>query len=388
MKADKRIEQWAEILVDYSCKVKKGEWVYLLTNSQETRPLYDAVRREILRRGAHVSDHFVYDPCGCTRTGIQHDHLFLGEASLEQLSFSPEFKLTELKAMQAIIIIEGNPDHRLMRNIPYWKYPERMKTLEPFIDEKMKKRWVLTNYPTRALARNSGMPLIELREFVYSSLFLNSQDAIAEWQKVSNSQARLIEFLQDADSALIKGRQSNLLMSIADRKWDNCDGRFNLPDGEIFTGPLENSADGVIDFGDFPIVCGDGEVSGIKLRFQSGKVVEASAKKGNEYLQSILNADEGASYIGELAIGTNFNIQKPTKEILFDEKIGGTVHIALGSGYPETGSQNKSAIHQDIVKTLKIFSPADHDQAEFFIQKGSRRFRLIKGADGLAFERV
>jgi len=385
---DKKIEKWAKVLVDYSCNVQRGEWVYLLTNCPETKPLYDAVRKEVLKKGAHVSDHFCYDPCGCTRMGIQHDDLFLTEASPEQLDCFPEFKLTEIKAMQAVIAIEGVSDSQKMGEIPPWKYPRRMKTLNPLINERMKKRWVLTNYPTKFLAQNSGMTLKELWNFVYSALFLKKEDPVAEWQKVSDNQAELIDFLKDVELIRIKGVQSDLTLKVAGRIWDNCDGRFNFPDGEVFTGPIEDSANGVIFFGDFPIICGGKEVSGIKLSFQSGKVIEASAEKGNEFLQSLLETDEGASYIGELGIGTNFGIQKPTKEILFDEKIGGTIHLALGDGYAETGSQNKSAIHQDIIKPLAIFNPNDPDQAELLVLKGNSWFRLVKTAGKLSFKKV
>ncbi len=384
---DKRIGKWAKVLVDYSCKIQKGEWVYLLTNTVEAKPLYDAVRKEILRKGAHVSDHFVYDPCGCTRTGVQHDYLFLKEAAPEQLDCFPEFKLAELKTMDAVIVIEGVSDYA-GTTIPSWKFSRRMKTIQSLVSERMEKRWVLTNYPTRALAKNLGMPKKKVWKLIYPILFLDRKDPVAEWQKVSQGQAKLIEFLKDVELMRVKGTQSDLTLKVAGRIWDNCDGHYNFPDGEILTGPVEDSANGIIFFGDFPIICGGKEVSGIKLRFLNGKVVEASTEKGNEFLQAIIATDEGASYIGEFAIGTNFGIKKPTKEILFDEKIGGTVHLALGDGYAETGSQNKSAIHLDLIKPLTIFDSQDSDQAELLALKGDSWFRLVKGDGKLTFEKI
>ncbi len=384
---DKRIEKWAKVLVDYSCKIQKGEWIYLLTNTVEAKPLYDAARKEVLRKGAHVSDHFVYDPCGCTRTGVQHDYLFLKEAAPEQLDCFPEFKLAELKTVDAVIVIEGVSDYS-GTPIPSWKFSQRMKTIQPLVSERMKKRWVLTNYPTRALAKNWGISKKEVWKLLYPILFLDKKDPPAEWQRVSQNQAKLIEFLKDVELMRVKGTQSDLTLKVTGRIWENCDGHCNFPDGEIFTGPIEDSANGVIFFGDFPIICGGNEVSGIKLNFLNGKVIEASAEKGNEFLQAIIATDEGASYVGEFAIGTNFGIKKPTKEILFDEKIGGTVHLALGDGYAETGSKNKSAIHQDIIKPLAIFDPDDPDQAELLVLKENSWFRLVKKDDKLTFKKI
>lgn len=384
---DKRIEKWAKVLVDYSCKIQKGEWVYLLTNTVEAKPLYDAARKEILKKGAHVSDHFVYDPCGCTRTGVQHDYLFLEETTPEQLDCFPKFKSAELEMMDAAIIIEGVSDYT-GSPIPSWKFSQRMKTIQSLVGKRMEKRWVLTNYPTRAFAKNLEMPKWEAWRLIYPILFLDKKDPVAEWQKVSRDQAELIEFLKDAELMRVKGTQSDLTLKVAGRIWENCDGHYNFPDGEILTGPVEDSANGIIFFGDFPIICGGKEVSGIKLRFLNGKVVEASAKNGNEFLQAIIATDEGASYIGEFAIGTNFGIKKPTKEILFDEKIGGTIHLALGDGYAETGSQNKSAIHLDLIKPLSIFGSQDSDQAELLALKGNSWFRLVKKDDKLTFEKI
>ncbi len=385
---DKRIEKWAKVLVDYSCKIQKGEWVYLFTNCPQAKPLYDATRKEILKRGAHISDHFVYDTCGCGRVPIEHDYLFLSEASPEQLNYFPEFRLKELENMQAVIIIEGASKPPKNIEIPSWKYAGRMKTLKQIMDERMKKRWVLTNYPNQILAKNSEVSLKDFREFAFSSMFLNKENPVSEWLKVSQNQTKLIEFLKDVEMVKVKGTQSDLTLKVAGRIWDNCDGRFNLPDGEVFTGPIEDSANGVIFFGDFPSTCGGKEVSGIKLTFQDGKVIEASAEKGNEFLQALLQTDEGASYLGEFGIGTNFGIQKPTMEILFDEKIGGTIHLALGSGYAGTGSKNQSAIHHDIIKPLAIFNPRDPDQAELLVLKGNSWFRLAKTGSILTFEMV
>ena len=382
---DSKIARWAKILVDYSCNIQSEDWVYLATNCIEAKPLYDAVRREALKKGAHISDHFGYDPCGCSRTGIQHDHLFLTEATQKQLDCFPEFKLAEIKAMQAIILIEGIPDPEEVAGVPTWKFSERMKTLKPLIEERMSSSWVLTNYPTEALAQSMGVSLEEAWEFIFPALFLDKKDPVDAWQKVFQDQERLIEFLKTIDVIRIKGKLSDLTLMVRDRIWENGDGHFNLPDGEVFTAPIEDSVNGVIYFGDFPIICGGSEVSGIKLTFQSGRVVEASAEKGNEFLQAILKTDDGSSRLGELGIGTNFGIKKPTKEILFDEKIGGTVHLALGDGYLKTGSQNKSAIHQDIIKPLAIFDSNDSDQAEFLALKNGKWLRLMRKKDILTF---
>ncbi len=214
-----------------------------------------------------------------------------------------------------------------------------------------KLKWVGLPYPVNAEAQEATMSLAEWEDFVYSSCLVDNENPIAEWKKIHKQQEKICNFLNQVDEIHIIGEDTDLTFGIKGRTWENCDGKINMPDGEVFTTPLENSANGTIRF-TFPGIYSGREIEDITLAFKDGKVVKASATKGNDLLQKTLKI-EGADRIGEAAIGTNYDITKFTKNILFDEKMGGTIHIALGDSYPETGGQNKSPIHWDILKDMK-----------------------------------
>jgi aminopeptidase len=233
-------------------------------------------------------------------------------------------------------------------------------------------RWCLTLFPTQAHAQDAQMSLNAYREFVFEACYLNDPDPVARWRELSARQARMIEWLTPRREVHVTGPETDLRLSIEGRSWNNSDGKRNFPSGEVFTGPIEDSANGVITYG-VPSAVRGVEVENIRLVFENGKVVEASAEKGDDLLQSQLSADEGARYLGELGIGTNYNIQIPTKSILFDEKIGGTVHLALGQAYKETGGQNESAIHWDMICDLRQ-GGAIYLDGELFQENG--RFKL------------
>jgi aminopeptidase len=224
--------------------------------------------------------------------------------------------------------------------------------MRPIRQAIMRKRWCLTLYPTQAYAQDAEMSLREFESFVYATTFADQPDPIRQWKKLSAMQQRLIGRLRGADEIRIVGAGSDLKFSVKGRTFINADGRNNMPDGEIFTGPVESSAEGFISY-DFPVCVGGREVDGVRLAFRKGKVVEASAAKNEKYLLTMLDCDAGARRLGELGIGTNRMISKFIKNILFDEKIGGTIHLALGNGYPETGSKNISALHWDMIKDLR-----------------------------------
>jgi len=196
------------------------------------------------------------------------------------------------------------------------------------------------------------MSLAAYEEFVFGAMALNENDPVAFWRKKGEEQARLIERLEQSREIRIVGPETDLTLSIESRKFLNGDGMHNMPCGEVFTGPIEDSANGEVYFG-IPVAVGGREVSGVKLRFEGGKVVEASAEKGEEYLNAMLDADEGARYLGELGIGTNYGIPRATKNILFDEKLGGTVHLAVGRSYEKTGGKNESSVHWDLICDLR-----------------------------------
>jgi aminopeptidase len=213
--------------------------------------------------------------------------------------------------------------------------------------------WTGTQYPTQASAQDGEMSLAEYEDFVFTAGHLDKPDPVASWRQVSERQQRLVDFLNGKrDYHVVAANGTDVRMSVAGHTWINCDGHANFPDGEVFTGPVVESVDGQINFS-FPAVHHGRECDGVRLTFRNGKVVDASAAKGQDFLYSMLDMDGGSRFLGECAIGTNYQITRYTRNTLFDEKIGGTVHFALGAGYPETGNKNESGLHWDMVVDLR-----------------------------------
>ncbi|HEV8043892.1 MAG TPA: aminopeptidase, partial [Rubrobacter sp.] len=227
---------------------------------------------------------------------------------------------------------------------------KRNKPLSEMVLEK--DRWVVTLFPTEALAQEAHMSLSEYEEFVFEAMGLNEKDPVRYWNEKSAEQERLIGRLEEAREIRIVGPETDLTLSVEGRTFVNSAGRRNMPCGEVFTGPIEDSANGKVYF-DVPAAVAGREISGAWLCFEEGKVVEARAQKGEEYLMSLLDADAGARYLGELGIGTNYGIRRPSANVLFDEKLGGTVHLAIGRSYAETGGKNDSSVHTDLVCDLR-----------------------------------
>jgi aminopeptidase len=212
--------------------------------------------------------------------------------------------------------------------------------------------WVVTQYPTNASAQDAGMSLTDYENFVFSACMVDKKNPIAEWRKVSKYNERLIKYLKRKKKIRITAPDTDFSFNVAGRKWINCDGKNNFPDGEVFTAPHENSAQGHVRFS-FPAVYGGREVLDVRLEFKNGKAVKANAEKGVDFLNAMLDMDRGSRFLGETAIGTNFEIKQFTRNILYDEKIGGTFHMALGNSYPESGGKNKSALHWDMICDLR-----------------------------------
>jgi aminopeptidase len=223
-------------------------------------------------------------------------------------------------------------------------------------------------FPTDAYAQDADMSLADYTEFVYAACHLDDDDPVAFWRGVSAEQERLVTWLADKRELHVLGPDTDLRVGVAGRSWMNANGRRNMPDGEIFTGPQEDAVNGVVRFS-FPSQVQGREVEDIRLRFEGGRVVEATAAKNQDYLKRMLELDEGARRLGEFAIGTNYGITQFTKNILFDEKIGGTMHMAIGAGYPETGSRNESAIHWDMICDLRQGSTITAD-GQLFAKDG------------------
>jgi aminopeptidase len=277
---------------------------------------------------------------------------FLQEASAAQLTHVPSPALFEAQAVNARIRIAAESDTRSMGRVDPARQARFERARDPIRQAARRTRWVLTQYPTDAYAADARMPLSEYEAFVTRALFLDRPDPRGSWHELGRRQAGLVEFMAGVGSVRIEAADTDITLSVAGRTWINSDGKRNMPSGEIFTGPVEESAAGRLRCG-FP-VCRDGrELVGIRLEFVDGKVVEAQAEQGEDYLLAMVDIDAGARRLGELGLGLNSGIDRFTGSILYDEKIGGTVHLALGQSYPETGGVNNSALHWDLIVDLR-----------------------------------
>lgn len=345
---DVRIERWAQTLVHYCLYVKAGETVAIHSTPLAT-PLLEAVYREVLRAGAYPLPLLQLE---------SFDEMLLREGNDAQLAWIPPHtaSLAERIDARLLIMASGNtkglsgidPAHMAVRRQAYGELAKTYRRRE----QEGTFRWSLTLYPTAAYAQDSNMSLSEFEEFVYNACFLNDTDPSARWKELSVQQQRLVDWLVGHRHVHILGEGTDLTLSIENRVFINSDGKRNFPSGEFFTGPVENSANGVIRF-DIPASYDGRAAEGVRLVFRDGKVVEASAAQGQDYLEQMLNLDEGARYLGEFAFGNNARVDRSTRNILFDEKMGGTVHLALGASYPETGGVNQSSLHWDMVCDLR-----------------------------------
>jgi aminopeptidase len=332
------VARWAELLVDYCLKVEAGESV-AVSAEIEGRPLVEACYKAIVRRGAHP----------LIRLELPGLHeFFLREASAAQLAHVPPAALFESQSASARIRIAAETDTHSMSRVDPKRQAAFDRARDPIRQSARRARWVLTQYPTAAYAADAKTSLPEYEAFVIGAMFLDRPDPTAAWKELGRKQAGLVEFMAGIRTVRIEADETDLTLSVAGRTWVNSDGRRNMPSGEIFTGPLEDSANGRLRTS-FP-VCRDGrELMGISLEFDQGRVVRATAAQGEEYLLAMLDLDQGARRLGELGLGLNSGIDRFTGSILYDEKIGGTVHLALGQSYPETGGVNNSALHWDLI---------------------------------------
>lgn len=341
---DPRVLKLADVLVNYSVKVKPGEWV-LINASIKAEPLANEVYKKVIQAGAHCSMQWSNDATG---------EIFMKEANKDQIEWlSP---VTEMLYGQAdvLIALKAVENTRSLSGVDTEKQKARGIATRSLMETYMKRaaegdlRWTLTQYPCDAYAQEADMSLNDYEDFVYSTTFCDLEDPVVEWLKVHDEQQKIIDWLKGKKIVTVKSPNADLTLSIEDRIFINSDGTKNMPSGEVFTGPVEDSANGWVKF-TYPAIRGGREVEGVRLEFKDGKVVHATADKNEEYLISQLDSDEGSRFLGEFAIGTNYGITKFTKSILYDEKIGGSFHMAVGAGYPETGSVNKSAIHWDFI---------------------------------------
>ena len=346
--ANQYLSKLAKLIVNYSVDVKKGEEA-LITSTYEAMPLIRELCKEILKAGGYPLLR-IYDET--------LDEIFYRYASEEQLKHvSPIEKYTYEKIDVRISILSSTHTKHLSSIDPN-KIRIRRSAQRKLTEIFMKRsaagelKWVVVPYPTKALAQEAGLSYIDFEEFVYKACKLNEEDPISAWRKQGRMQEEIIKMLSKVSEIRIVDEDTDLTLRVDGRTWINDDGHKNMPGGEVFTAPIEDSVEGCITF-TYPAVWRGIEVEGVRLKFKKGEVIEATAIKGEEHLKKILEVDEGAKRVGEFAFGLNYSINKFTKIILFDEKIGGTLHLALGAAYPETGGKNKSAIHWDMIKDLR-----------------------------------
>lgn len=346
---DARLRKLAHVLVNYSARVKRAQLVRLSSPCIAT-PLVAALTREVLRAGGHPSLRLSFD---------EFDEVVLAEASEEQLRYVNPVAVHEVEKIDAHIGIWADENTKNLSRVDPKRLSISQAARKPIFNRFMaraaegKLRWVGTQYPTNAHAQDAEMSLSEYADFVFKAGLLDQPDPIAAWEKVSATQQRLVDHLNGKrDYRVVAANGTDLRMSVAGRTWINCDGHENFPDGEVFTGPVLDSVEGQVNFS-FPAVHLGREVTDVKLTFRHGRVVDASASKGQDFLYQMLDMDAGSRMLGECAIGTNYGITSYTRNTLFDEKIGGTVHFAVGAGYPETGNDNESGLHWDMVVDLR-----------------------------------
>ena len=341
---DPRTTKLADILVNYSTKVKKGDWAIVIGNL-ETEPLIEEVVRLAVRAGAHVNTLLTSENISSSA---------VKESSKEQLEWiSPYEDMIYTKA-DVLFSIDGGRNTRSMSGIAPEKQQIRGAARQDLMKIYMQRsaskdlRWVITQFPTNSGAQEADMGLREFEDFVYRTTFADQDDPVAEWQKVHDEQQHYVDWLKGKKKVEVRSKYAEITLSIEDRLFENSDGENNMPSGEIFTSPIEDSCNGWVKF-TYPAINAGREVEGVRLEFKDGRVVKASAEKNEDFLIKMLDMDEGARTLGEFAIGTNYGIDRFTKSILYDEKIGGSFHLAVGAGFPEVGGKNESALHWDFI---------------------------------------
>jgi aminopeptidase len=351
--SDLRLQKFANILVEYSTRVAPGDRI-LIEATTAAEPLVRELHALILQKGA-IPHPLVGFP---GLVPFIQDDAYLRHASAATLDFTPTFHKLAYEEFEGRIRVHSATNTRAAGGLDPVKAERRRRALGSITAAQMRRsaegkfKWVTTIYPTEGYAEEAGMGLSQYEDFVFGAVHAQEDDPITYWKSTAAAQQRVIDFLSDKKEVVLHGPNVDLKLSIEGRTFENSVGVHNMPDGEIFTGPVEDSLNGWVKF-TFPAIYGGVAVEGAELRFSKGRVESAKAVKNEEYLLKMLDSDDGSHYVGEFAIGTNRDINRFTGHILLDEKIGGSFHMALGAGYPETGSRNRSAIHWDMICDLR-----------------------------------
>ncbi|MEB3859574.1 MAG: aminopeptidase [Desulfurococcales archaeon] len=352
------VDRLARLVVDYCLGLREGDEV-LVSFSLEAVDLARAIAFRAIDRGAYPHLRLTLEDVN------EYFHRFAPRSVLERVSPIEEYTMERVDALVSIIgprhskpLAGVDPERLALRT----SASRRLTEIFMRRDGEGSLRWTVTAYPTPSMAQEAGMTPLEMEYFVYRALKLHEEDPVEAWRRQAESQEAVRRILSRASELRVVGENTDITFRVEGRTWINDDGRKNMPGGEVFSAPHEDGVDGEIYF-EFPLVWRGVELRGVRLRFRRGEVVEASAEVGGEVLQRLLKVDDGARRLGELAFGLNYDIQRHTKIVLFDEKIGGTMHMALGAAYPATGGTNKSSIHVDIVKDLrrnaKVYADGD-----------------------------
>lgn len=336
-------EKFASLLVHYCTEVAPGDNVMLNIESPAL-PVARALVREVLRSDATPVLRVTYPEWTYDLVDLATEDFF---------DRKPEIDHAEIERTQAWIRVNAPTNKRQLQGVDKQRITRLGKRNKQVLEHRLENtRWVGSLFPTDAGAQDAGMSLDEYERFVFGAMYLFEDDPVAKWNELEQFQARLIERLAKASEVRIAGEDTDLTLSVEGRTWVNSNGRKNMPSGEVFTGPIESSARGTVRF-HVPSSVNGSLVENVLLRFEDGKVVDAEAARGEDLLHAQLDTDAGSRYLGELGIGTNYEIQMPTLNTLFDEKIGGTVHLALGRSYTETGGVNESSLHWDLICDLR-----------------------------------
>ena len=342
-------DKYAEVLVDYSTNVQKGDLVQIRGTSVYTKDLVKAVYKRVLERGGNP----------IVRTSIEDlTDTFIKYASDEQLDFVDSITKLEYETVDKFISIGGPMNTKNLAKADMKKLARRGKATKALSELLMKRSaegsasWVIADVPTHALAQEAKMSFDEYSEFLFKSCYLDTDDPVAKLKELDEKQTKWANYLNGVKKLHVVGEKTDITFGVEGRKWISCSGLNNYPDGEVFTSPVEDDVNGEIYF-DFPQIYRGNEAQGVHLWIENGKIVKAKADKGEDFLIAMLDMDEGSRGIGEIAIGTNDRIQEVTGNILFDEKIGGSIHMAVGASYPEAGGKNVSGLHWDLIKNMK-----------------------------------
>jgi aminopeptidase len=340
---DPRVEQYARLLVDRSLDVQKG-WQVMVVATPSARPLVEELVRQIGRKGAWPLVRLSY----VDQEQVPFDSLWATEAPEELLGTMAPIEAYTREELDAWLLVFGSENTRGASILGPDRRQKLRKAYRPFNQRRLAPGfpWVGCLYPTEALAQEAGMTLADYADFVYGACLL-------DWEQEGARMSRYAERFDAGETVRIVGPGTDLTLSIAGREGLVDDAHYNVPGGEFFYSPLEDSAEGVVEFSEFPAVYQGAICEGVRLRFEDGKVVDASARSNEEFLIGALDTDEGARRLGELGIGCNPGIQRHTRNTLFDEKMDGTIHLALGAGLAFVGGENESAVHWDMVKDLR-----------------------------------